>query len=223
MRDKHSLVVLDFDGFLVNSYEIMRATFEQFGLDLGDEERFKQRRKFLKYIGGGKEILRNLVSYSLPKKRKFREVLTDEFVNTGRVYPAFAPFVNRLVADPAVHVGVVSRNFALRPGTTIRAVMASSGIDEQHLDFVVPIPIGASKVDVLQGMRGGRLERAVLGADEISDFKAAAETGYEPVIGCYGFDRHARLTKKGGIPEHLIAATPEDAVELLSRALAPSS
>ena len=43
---KRLLVVLDFDGFLVNSYAIIRDTMDAFGLDIGDELRFKNRRKF---------------------------------------------------------------------------------------------------------------------------------------------------------------------------------
>jgi hypothetical protein len=70
---KRILTVLDFDGFLVDSYQLMKTTFIEFGLDLGDVERFRHRRKFLKYMGGGKEFLGNLVSYTLPKKQKIRK------------------------------------------------------------------------------------------------------------------------------------------------------
>ena len=63
MANKDTLIVLDFDGFLINSYKLLQITFEHFGLDIGDEDRFKHRRKFLKYLGGGKEFLGNLVSY----------------------------------------------------------------------------------------------------------------------------------------------------------------
>ena len=66
---KRLLMVLDFDGFLVNSYAILRDTMASFGLDVGDELRFKNRRKFLKYLGGGRELLNNLVGFSLPKTR----------------------------------------------------------------------------------------------------------------------------------------------------------
>lgn len=215
MRER-TLLVLDFDGFLVNSYELIRSTFATLGLDIGDEGRFQNRRKFLKYLGGGKELLRNLVSYSLPKKRRFRTVLTEEYLSAGRIYPSFTPFLNQIVAEPDLHVGIVSRNFTLQPGTTIRAVLRNSGIDEDALDFVIPLPIGATKNDVLQAMRSTRHRRCVLGADEICDFKAASAAGYEPVIASYGFDRLERLTEKGGVPRDRIAATPEAAVELLT-------
>ena len=67
---KRLLLVLDFDGFLINSYAIIRDTMQTYGLDVGDEERFKNRRKFLKYFGGGKELLSNLVGITLPKTPK---------------------------------------------------------------------------------------------------------------------------------------------------------
>ena len=51
MSRKDRLIVLDFDGFLVNSYRLLQIAFENFGLDIGDEHRFQHRRKFLKYIG----------------------------------------------------------------------------------------------------------------------------------------------------------------------------
>jgi phosphoglycolate phosphatase len=54
---KETLVVFDFDGLLIDSYSLLKNTFKQFGLNIGDQERFKNRRKFLKYIGGGKEFI----------------------------------------------------------------------------------------------------------------------------------------------------------------------
>ena len=85
MLKKEILVVLDFDGFLINSYRLLQATFRDFGLDIGDEERFKHRRKFLKYLGGGKELIRNFVKLSLPREEKIRQRLTRIYMEEGRV------------------------------------------------------------------------------------------------------------------------------------------
>ena len=60
MIRKRLLLVLDFDGLLLNSYALLRDAMASYGLDVSDEERFKNRRKFLKYLGGGKELLNNL-------------------------------------------------------------------------------------------------------------------------------------------------------------------
>lgn len=220
MGEKQALVVLDFDGFLINSYELLRSTFGVFGLDIGDEERFRNRRKFLKYVGGGREILGNLVWYSLPKRKALREVLTTEYLKKGRIYAPFVPLVNRLVECPRVHVGLVSRNFTRSPGATIRTVLANSGIQEEDLDFVIPIPAGSKKRHVLEGMISSRFERSLMGADEISDYEAAAGMGYETVIGSYGFDTRDRLIRKGGVPEETIVESPEVAAEAIERLLA---
>ena len=217
MAEKRALIVLDFDGFLVNSYEVIQGTFERLGLDLGDEERFGNRRKFLKYLGGGKELLRNLVNATLPKRGRLRDLLTEQFVSTGRIHEEFVPYLGEVLEDRSLHVGIVSRNFTREPGPTIRAVLANSGIDEHALDFVVPIPIGASKKYVLQALRSSRFERSVLGADEISDYEAACFAEFDPVIASYGFDRRERLSGKGNVPEHVIVDTPGAAVEALRR------
>ena len=94
----------------------------------GDVDRFKNRRKFLKYLGGGKEFLGNLVKYALPKEKKVRQVLTEQYVEEGRVFKSFVPLINRLIESPAHHVGVVSRNYTLTPGTTIRTTLRNSGV-----------------------------------------------------------------------------------------------
>ena len=215
MTEKSVLVVLDFDGFLVNSYELIRVAFEQFGLDVGDEKRFRNRRKFLKYVGGGKELLRNMVSCTLPKKKKLRTALTEAYLESGSVYAEFRPFLNDLIANPRIHVGIVSRNFARNPGLTMRSVLRQSGVDEQGLDFLIPISVGTKKNKVLEGMRSSRHEICLLGADEIGDYQAAVETGYQAVIASYGFDERKRLTVKGRVPATIIAETPAGAVQLL--------
>jgi len=218
-------VALDFDGFLVDSYELIRATFEQFGLDVGDSERFRNRRKFLKYVGGGKEFLRNLVRSTLPRKKQFRDALTERYLESGRVFGEFRGLVDEMIDDPRLHVGILSRNFARNPGTTIRAVLRSSGIDDSGLDFVIPIPVGANKRSVLEAMRSSSHRASILGADEIGDYEAAVGLGYDVVMGSYGFDKAERLIDRGGVPAEVIHATPADAARALRRhveaALAP--
>jgi phosphoglycolate phosphatase len=202
---KRVLVVLDFDGFLVDSYSILRETFAEFGLDIGDVDRFRHRRKFLKYMGGGKEFLGNLVSYTLPKKKKIREKLTEVYMEEGRIYTPFVGLLNRMIDDPWCHVGIISRNFTRDPGITIRKVLYNSGVNETDLDFIIPIPVGVKKHEVLQGMKSTRYTRSVFGADEIGDFRAASETGYDTIImASYGFDNRNRLIKQGEVPGNMI-------------------
>ena len=217
---KQWLVVLDFDGFMLNSYEIIRQTMLSFGLDPGDEERFRNRRKFLKYLGGGKEVLGNLVRLPLPSTKRLRRRLTECYRESARLYPAFGDLLNRLIEHPKVHVGVVSRNFALDPGDTLRTVMYRSGVDEADLDFVIPLPVGVRKGEVLAGMNSGRFQRAILGGDEIGDYRCGTNADYDCVIASYGFDTRRRLLKKGEVPANQIVDTPDEATEAVLRLLA---
>lgn len=209
MPTKRLLVVLDFDGLLINSYALLRDTMASFGLDVGDEERFRNRRKFLKYLGGGKELLNNLVGMSLPKTRKLRARLTESYRESGYIYPEFIDVVNHMIAEPGIHCGIVSRNFTLRPGATIRHVLARSGVYEAGLDFVVPVPAGASKLDVLEGMASRRYRESLLCADEIGDYRAACAAGYSSLMASYGFDADTRLRERGEVPAECLFETPD--------------
>jgi len=183
-------------------------------------ERFRHRRKFLKYIGGGKEFLGNLISYALPKQKKIRAKLTDTYMEQGEIYTQFSPLLNQLIESPEYHIGVISRNFTHNPGRTIRQVFRNSGVNEQDLDFVIPVPIGAKKHDVLEGMKSDRFVSTLFGADEISDYRAASETGYESIImGSYGFDNRERLINHGDVPEHMIGDSVHDTTEMIRQTL----
>ena len=211
MAEKDKLIILDFDGFLINSYQLLKSTFEIFGLDVGDEGRFRHRRKFLKYLGGGKEFLNNLVSYSLPKKKKIRQTLTEIYRQEGCIYPEFTSLINTMIANPKLHVGIISRNFTLNPGLTIRQVLVNSMVEEAELDFIIPLDVGVKKSAVLEGMRSSRYRQCVLGGDEIGDYRAASETGYDSIIiGSYGFDDRIRLVESGGIPPGIICDSADE-------------
>lgn len=211
MTGKDRLIVLDFDGLLINSYQLLQSTFETFGLDIGDEDRFRQRRKFLKYLGGGKEFLYNLVSCSLPKKKKIREILTEIYMHRGCIFPVFTPLINAMIEDEKMHVGIISRNFTLNPGSTIRTVLCNSNVAEADLDFIIPLDIGVKKAAVLEGMRASRYVQCIFCGDEIGDYRAAMETGYDAIImSSYGFDDRVRLVESGSVPPGLICDSPEE-------------
>lgn len=220
MQDKQMIAVFDFDGFLINSYELIKHTFEKFGLDIGDENRFKNRRKFLKYMGGGKEILRNFVAFSLPNKRRLRKALTHEFMTYGRIYPEFKSTLNRMIDSPAIHVGILSRNFTTSPGTTIRTVLSNSGVKEASMDFVIPIPVGSKKTNVLKAMKSSQYQQCWFCGDEISDYRSACDAGYQVIMAGYGFDHRQRLMAKGGVPAESIFDDPRSAAQYLEGLLA---
>lgn len=217
---KQLLAVLDFDGFLIDSYHMLKTTFAEFDLDLGDVERFRHRRKFLKYMGGGKEFLGNLVSCTLPKKHKIRKKLTDTYMDAGEIYPQFTLLLNRMIENPACHVGIISRNFTHNPGLTIRRVLGNSGVNEAGLDFVIPVPVGTKKHEVLEAMQSTRYQTTLFGADEIGDFRAASETGYDNIIiASYGFDDRERLIKQGGVPPEIIGDTVQEITDRIHSCL----
>ena len=217
---KETLVVLDFDGLLINSYALLKSTFSHFGLNVGDEGRFQDREKFLKYLGGGKEFIGNLVNLSLPKKKMIREQLTETYCTEGQVYPEFTSVINDMIDNPNIHVGIVSRNFTHHPGQTIRQVLKNSKITEAALDFIIPISVGVKKANVLEGMKASSYKQSIFAADEISDYRAAYDTGYDFILmASYGFDTKRRLIKKGNIPEKIIFESPNKLANKLNRIL----
>lgn len=217
---KETLVVLDFDGLLINSYELLKITFKHCGLDVGDEDRFQNRRKFLKYVGGGKELIGNLVNLTLPKKKMIREQLTETYCNEGEIYPEFTTLVNDMIDSPDVHVGIVSRNFTHHPGKTIRQVLRNSKVNEGAIDFIIPISAGVKKGNVLEGMKSPSYKHCIFAADEISDYRAAHETGYNKIfMASYGFDTKDRLIRKGEIPEDIIFDSPKKLQKKLQKTL----
>ena len=205
---RRTLVVFDFDGLLVNSYAVIRDAMARFGLDVGAEERFRNRRKFLKYLGGGKELVPNLVKFALPRKRQLRAALTEEYLNSARVYPEFVSLLNAVIDEPSIQCGILSRNFAVAPGPTIRQVLRYSGVEEEGLDFVIPIPVGARKTEVLAGMRASQAVPALLAADEICDYRAGIAAGYRCLMATYGFDARHRLLGEGALPPDCLYDTP---------------
>ena len=100
-------------------------------------------------------------------------------------------------------------------------MLARSGVDETNLDFVVPVPVGASKVDVLEGMAASRYHEALLCADEISDYRAAGEAGYRSLIGSYGFDTSDRLLQRGAVPPGCLYDTPGTLADTLRGLISP--
>ena len=208
---KNTLVVFDFDGLLIDSYNLLKTTFKEFGLNIGDQDRFKNRRKFLKYIGGGKELIGNLVHISLPKNRVVRTALTKNYQEKGKIFPVFTEIMNEMIASPKMHVGIISRNFTYHPGKTIRQVLKNSNVNESAIDFVIPVSVGVKKINILEGMKADCYERCIFTADEVGDFRSATDANYDTILmASYGFDTKERLMRKANVPEEIIFSSPEN-------------
>ncbi len=213
---KETLVVFDFDGLLIDSYSLLKNTFKQFGLNIGDQECFKNRRKFLKYIGGGKEFIGNLVNITLPKNQIIREALTSYYQKDGVIFPEFVTTLNSMIDDPMVHVGIISRNFTFHPGKTIRQVLANSEVNHNALDFVIPVSVGVKKINILEGMKAKHYKRCIFTADEVGDYNAASISSYDTILmASYGFDTRDRLIKKVKIPADIIYDSPAELAKAL--------
>ncbi len=82
---------------------------------------------------------------------------------------------------------------------------------------MIPVPTGGKKQDVLEGMKSLRYNLCIFGADEISDYNAAVDSGYNRIImASYGFDNRQRLVSQGEVPPEIIFDTPEDITSRLS-------
>jgi phosphoglycolate phosphatase len=69
-RSTDRLIIIDADGTVIDAFSAIGTTFMQHGLDLGDLERFQQRRNLFKYLGGIKEFPRNLAWHVGKRLRK---------------------------------------------------------------------------------------------------------------------------------------------------------
>ena len=80
--------------------------------------------------------------------------------------------------------------------------------------------MGVKKRDILEGMKSSRYKQCLFGADEVGDFRAAMETGYDTIfMASYGFDNRKRLISEGGVPTDIIFDTPKELAKHLGGAI----
>lgn len=220
-RDR--LVILDADGTLVDAFPAIEAAFALHGMAIGDLERFRKRRKLLKYLGGLREFPRNL-RRQLGKRNRARliDTLTEVYRGEARLYPGMAELLRRLVAAPDVRVGIVTRNVTHEPAESLRLLLARHGIDAAGLDFLDCVPLKETKLQPFRSIRalfGINPARAHACGDEYRDYLAAVGAGLHPHVAAYGFEDHDRLRDDYGVPEELLARTPAELAGRLCHAL----
>lgn len=220
-RDR--LVIIDADGTVIDAFSAMAEAFSRHGLELGDLERFQKRRNLFKYLGGIKEFPHNLAKRL--RKHHLQDVivtLTQVYREEARLYPGMAELIRDLLAAPDIRVGLITRNVTLEPELTLARLFQRHGLDLASLDFLHHLPLRHDKTPYFRLARE-RLEvnpaRAYACGDEHKDFAAAVASGIHPFIVSYGFESHARLTRKFGVPEEVIATTPEALTARLRHAL----
>jgi phosphoglycolate phosphatase len=211
-RSTDRLIIFDADGTLIDAFSAIDIAFAHHGMDIGDLERFQKRRKLFKYIGGIKEFPRNLAKHMGKRIRsELLDTLTEVYRHEALLYPGMAELIRDLIDAPGIRVGMVTRNICHEPKTTLARLFARHDLDIGKLDFMHYLPLRDEKARYFKAARE-QLDinpaRAFACGDEHRDYAAALASGIQPFIVSYGFESHARLTRKFAIPEEVISQDP---------------
>lgn len=210
------LIILDADGTTIDAFAAIDRTFARHGMDIGPLSRFQKRRNLFKYLGGFKELPRNLRKQLTGEKRsRLVATLTEVYREEAVLYEGIEPLLRRLTEEPALRVGIVTRNITQDPLATIERLFRRVGFDPERFDFLVHLPLGQDKLPAFRSLRS-RYEvnpaSAFACGDEARDYLAAVNSGMHPFIVSYGFEDYDRLTQKHGVPPELISRTPAELV-----------
>jgi len=154
--------------------------------------------------------------------QSFQRELTAPCHEVALIAPEYGPdvetpdWLHHMIAAPEIYTGIISRNYTHNPDLSYRRTLQSSGVEEQELDFVIPVDVGVKKHAVMVAMRSSRYWQCTFGDYEVGDLRDLPETGYDATLmaGC-GFDTRRRLTEKGMVPEESICDTPRELVDVL--------
>lgn len=222
-RSRDRLVVFDADGTTIDAFQAIEATFLRHGMDIGDLDRFRKRRKLFKYLGGLRELPNNLrQQFGKQSRRKLLATLTEVYREEARLYPGIAELLATLVDTPNIRVCLVTRNVTIEPEETLRLLFRRHGIDTAAFDHLACIALGDDKAAPI---RAARLRfdinpaRAFACGDEYRDYAAAISCGMHPFIVSYGFEDAERLIAGFGIPADIVADSPVELAARLKHAL----
>lgn len=220
MFENQRLMILDADGTTIDAFEAINLAFSTHNMDIGDVERFQDRRKIFKYIGGLKELPKNLRKQLKEKQRvALINTLTDIYRERAQLFEGMGGMINRLIAQPDLRVGMITRNITNEPEQTLRKLYRRNGVDVDGLDFLIHLPLKAHKLAAFESIRDGlkvNPARAYATGDEKCDYAAAIGSGMHPFMVSFGFESYQRLTRKIGVPAVLISRQP---LELKQRIL----
>lgn len=223
MYSKDRLLILDADGTTIDAFSAIERTFAIHDMDIGDLGRFQKRRHLFKYLGGLKEFPSNLKrQLGKHKRAKLIETLTLMYRDEARLYDHIGPWINCLIAQDGLRVGVVSRNITSEPRETLRCLLKRHDVAVHGLDFLVHIPLKQDKTTAFRRVRkdfGINPARSYACGDEKNDFTAALSSGMHPFMVSYGFEDFERLIEKIGVPPELIAQAPAELCTRVCHAL----
>jgi phosphoglycolate phosphatase len=208
------LVILDADGTTIDAFAAIDRTFAHHGMDIGPLSRFQKRRNMFKYLGGLKELPRNLrKQISGDMRSRLVATLTEVYREEAGLYAGIEPLLRRLTDEPALRAGIVTRNITLEPLVTIERLFRRVGFEPERFDFLVHLPLREHKLPTFRELRGRfrvNPARAFACGDESQDYLAAVGSGMHPFIVSYGFEDYDRLTQRHGVPQELISRTPAE-------------
>ena len=214
MYSSNRLVVLDADGTTVDAFSAINQTFAAHKMDIGDIERFQNRRHIFKYLGGLRELPKNLRHQLKGSKRSaLINTLTEVYREQAGLYEGAAELINQLLEAPDIRVGVISRNITHEPEETLQQLYRRNGVAVEAFDFFIHLPLKDHKDPAFRAIRETfevNPARAYASGDEKRDFIAAQSAGMHPFMVSYGFESFERLTDKIGIPEALISRHPQE-------------
>ena len=217
------LIILDADGTTVDAFDAINRTFRLNDMDIGDIERFQNRRNIFKYLGGLKELPKNLRKpLSGHKLSKVVQTLTEVYREEAQLYAGMDELINRLLGQTGLRVGVITRNITNQPELTLKRLFERCGVHVEAFDFIIHLPLKEGKTPYFREVRERyRINpaRAYASGDERKDYLAALATGMHPFMVSYGFESFTRLTEKIGIPAELIARQPDELKQRVLHAL----
>jgi phosphoglycolate phosphatase len=223
MFDNQRLIILDADGTTIDAFDAINLAFSTHNMDIGDIERFQDRRKIFKYIGGLKEWPKNLHKQLKEKQRiALINTLTDIYRDRAQLFEGMGGMINRLIAQPDLRVGMISRNVTNEPEQTLCKLYQRNGVDVGGLDFLIHLPLKQPKLAAFESIRENlkiNPARAYATGDEKCDYVAAIGSGMHPFMVSFGFESYQRLTKKIGVPAVLISRHPSELRERVLQAL----
>lgn len=207
------LIIFDADGTTIDAFAAIDTTFARHGMEIGDLESFQKRRRLFKYLGGIREFPYNLQKqFGSQSRKKLLATLTGVYRDEATLYPGIADLFADLIAAPGIRIGLVTRNITNDAELTLKTLFARNGVDLDGLDFITRIPVRGDKAAHFKAMRERydiNPARCYTCGDEHHDYAAAIASGMQPFIVSYGFEDHARLTDKFGVPEEVISRTSE--------------
>jgi phosphoglycolate phosphatase len=214
MYSNTQLVIFDADGTIIDAFHAIEMTFAHHGLEIGPLARFQKRHHLFKYLGGIKELPRNLRSqFGRWHKNKLITTLTEIYREEAMIFTGLDHLICDLIHCDGLRIGFVTRNITHEPLTTLSYLFKRHNIDIEQLDFFLHLPLKNNKLDYFRQLREQFVINPAWGyacGDEAKDYHAAIGIGLHPLMVSYGFESFDRLQSKHHIPAEVISKTPDE-------------